>query len=31
MYTQGVKPAKAVSSASSNVTSTISNYNSRLG
>ncbi len=31
MFTQGVKPAKAVSSASSNVNTTISNYNSRLG
>ena len=31
MYTQGVKPAKAVSAAAQNVTSTISSYNSRLG
>jgi sn-glycerol 3-phosphate transport system substrate-binding protein len=31
MFTQGVAPAKAVSSAEQNVNSTISNYNSRLG
>jgi sn-glycerol 3-phosphate transport system substrate-binding protein len=31
MYTGGVKPAAAVKSASQNVTSTISEYNSRLG
>jgi sn-glycerol 3-phosphate transport system substrate-binding protein len=31
MYTQGVKPATAVKTAQSNVTSTISDYNSRLG
>jgi len=31
MYTSGVKPAAAVKAASSNVTSTISGYNSRLG
>jgi hypothetical protein len=31
MYTQGVQPAKAVSSADQNVNTTISNYNSRLG
>ena len=30
MYTQGVSPAKAVSSAEQNVNSTISDYNSRL-
>ena len=31
MYTQGVKPAAAVKTAESNVNSTISSYNSRLG
>jgi sn-glycerol 3-phosphate transport system substrate-binding protein len=31
MYTGGVKPAAAVKAASSNVTNTISSYNSRLG
>src|SRR6516165_3479409 len=31
MYTQGVRPASAVRTAESNVTSTISSYNSRLG
>jgi sn-glycerol 3-phosphate transport system substrate-binding protein len=31
MYTQGVKPAKAVSTAEQNVNTTISDYNSRLG
>ena len=31
MYTQGVKPAAAVSAAEQSVNSTISNYNSRLG
>jgi sn-glycerol 3-phosphate transport system substrate-binding protein len=31
MYTQGVRPASAVKTAESNVTSTISSYNSRLG
>jgi sn-glycerol 3-phosphate transport system substrate-binding protein len=31
MYTQGVKPATAVKNAESNVNSTISDYNSRLG
>jgi hypothetical protein len=31
MYTQGVKPSAAVKSAATNVTSTISTYNSRLG
>jgi sn-glycerol 3-phosphate transport system substrate-binding protein len=31
MYTGGVKPAAAVKTASQNVTSTIANYNSRLG
>ena len=30
MYTQGVSPSKAVSSAQSAVNQTISNYNSRL-
>jgi sn-glycerol 3-phosphate transport system substrate-binding protein len=31
MFTQGVSPAKAVSSAEQNVNSTLSSYNSRLG
>jgi sn-glycerol 3-phosphate transport system substrate-binding protein len=31
MYTQGVKPAKAVSTAEQNVNTTISDYNGRLG
>ncbi len=31
MFTQGVQPAKAVSSAEQSVNSTISSYNSRLG
>src|ERR1700689_540443 len=31
MYTQGVQPAAAVSTAEQNVNSTIANYNSRLG
>ncbi len=31
MYTQGVKPAKAVSAAEQSVNTTISDYNSRLG
>ncbi len=31
MYTQGVSPSKAVSTAESNVNQTISSYNSRLG
>ena len=31
MYTQGVTPSKAVSSAAQNVNTTISSYNSRLG
>jgi sn-glycerol 3-phosphate transport system substrate-binding protein len=31
MYTQGVSPSKAVSTAQNNVNQTLSNYNSRLG